>query len=52
MEWYEKFEKVIELLGSDEVAHEIMHYFPSNNVEEFTEHLISSRDLESEFENE
>ncbi len=51
MEWYEKFEKVIELIGSEAVAKEVINYFSSDDVKDFTEHLISSRDLESEFEN-
>ena len=50
MEWYEKFEKVIELLDKDKVLQEVTNYFPATEIEEFVDSLIAAYDLENEFE--
>ncbi len=50
MEWYEKFEKVIELLDKDKVLQEVANYFPAGEIDKFTESLIAAYDLENEFE--
>lgn len=50
MEWYEKFEKVIELIGKEKVLQEVENYFPADEINGFTESLIAAYDLENEFE--
>lgn len=50
MEWYEKFERVLELLTHEQIYTEVENYFPKDDIERFTNSLIAAYDLENEIE--
>ena len=49
MDCYEKFEKLIELVGKDSLLIEIENYFSSDDINDFCDHVITHNDLEDEF---
>lgn len=49
MEWYEKFEKLIEILGDKEMLIAVSNYFSDSQGEDFCDSVINEYDLESEF---
>ena len=52
MEWYEKFEKLREILGDETVLQEVSNYFTSIQIDEFCDSVATDYDIENEFENE
>ena len=52
MEWYEKFEKLREILGDETVLQEVSNYFTSAQIDEFCDSVATDYDIENEFENE
>lgn len=48
MDWYEKFEKVKELIGSEKLLTEVENYFNTDQLEEFINDIITAYDLEKE----
>jgi hypothetical protein len=51
MEWYDKLEKLREILGDKEMFIAVSNYFSSSQMEDFCDSVINEYDLESEFEN-
>lgn len=50
MEAYEKFEHLCEILDKETIFEAIVNYFPTNELDEFCEHVIWDNELEEEFE--
>lgn len=50
MDWYEKFEKLKELIGDETMFCAITNYFSSDQIDDFCESLIVDYNLENEFE--
>lgn len=48
MEYYEKFEKLREILGDDQVLNEVLNYFSSDQIDEFCDSVASDYDVENE----
>ena len=49
MEPYEKLEKLVELLGYEEIITNVKNYFSYDDLNDFCESIISENDLEDEF---
>ena len=52
MEWYDKFEKLKEILGDKEMLIAVSNYFSDSQGEDFCDSVINEYDLESEFNEE
>ena len=50
MEWYEKFEKIHNVLTNDIIIEAMLNYFNSDELNDFCDSMITDYDLESEFE--
>ena len=50
MSWYEKFEKLRELIGDETMFCAICNYFNADQLNDFCEQTITDYDLENEFE--
>ena len=48
MEYWEKFEKLIEILGQDTVLREVTNYFTSDQIDEFCDSVANDYDIENE----
>ena len=52
MEYWEKFEKLIEILGQETVLREVTNYFTSDQIDEFCDSVANDYDIENEFNEE
>ena len=50
MEYYEKFEKLREILGDETVLQEVINYFTVDQIDEFCDSVATDYDIENEFE--
>ena len=50
MEWYEKFEKIRNVLTNDIIIEAMLNYFNDDELNDFCDSMITDYDLESEFE--
>ena len=50
MEYWEKFEKLREILGDETVLQEVTNYFTADQVNEFCDSVATDYDVENEFE--
>lgn len=51
MEYWEKFEKLREILGDETVLQEVINYFAADKIDEFCDSVANDYDIENEFEN-
>lgn len=52
MDWFDKFEKLREILGDDAIISDVQNYFCSDDLDDFCNQLITDYDLENEFKEE
>lgn len=49
MEYWEKFEKLREILGDETVLQEVANYFTADQIDEFCDSVANDYDVENEF---
>ena len=52
MEYWEKFEKLREILGDETVLQEVSNYFTADQINEFCDSVATDYDLEDELNEE
>lgn len=52
MEYWEKFEKLREILGDETVLREVTNYFTSDQIDDFCDSVATDYDIENEFNEE
>ena len=52
MEYWEKFEKLREILGDETVLQEVSNYFTADQIDEFCDSVATDYDVEDEFNEE
>jgi len=49
MEYWEKFEKLREILGDETVLREVTNYFTSDQIDDFCDSVATDYDIGNEF---